>query len=64
MDIFRKHRQRRSVFHQAAFHGTVEAVKRVIAIVGRQELEIKNLDGRTPRHAAHRHGAHSVVEYL
>ena len=64
MDIFRKDRQRRSVLHQAAFHGNVEAVKRVIAIAGKRELEIKDIDGRTPLHVAHRYGAHSVVEYL
>ena len=64
MDIFRKDRQRRSVLHQAAFHGNAEAVKRVLAIAGEQELGVKDIDGRTPFQLAHRYGAHSVVEYL
>ena len=64
MDILSKDRQHRSVLHQAAFHGNVEAVKRVLAIAGKQELEAKDIDGRTPFHLAHRYGANSVVKYL
>lgn len=64
MDISRKDRQGRSVLHQAAFHDNVEAVKRVLAIAGKGQLEAKDIDGKTPFHLARQYGAHSVVEYL
>ena len=64
MDIFKKDRQGRSALHQAAFIGNVEAVKCVLAITGKQELESEDTDGRTPFHLAYRYSAHSVMEYL
>ena len=64
MNILRKDQQHRSVLHQAALHGNVEAVKRVLALAGERELEAKDVNGMTPFHLAHHHGAHPVVNYL
>ena len=64
INILRKDQQHRSVLHQAALHGNVEAVKRVVALAGERELEAKDVDGMTPFHLAYHHGAHAVVNYL
>ena len=64
MDIFKRDRQGRSVLHQAALIDNVEAVKCVLAITGKQELDSEDTDGRNPFQLACRYGALSVVEYL
>ena len=64
MDIYGRDREHRSVLHNAALINNVEAVKKIIAIAGEQELEARDMDGRTPLQLAKRYDAHNVVEYL
>ena len=64
IDIYRKDREHRSVLHNAALINNVEAVKKIIVIAGEQELEARDIDGRTPLQLAKRYDAHTVVEYL
>lgn len=64
MDIFKRDRQGRSVLHQAALIDNVEAVKCVLAITGKQELDSEDTDGGNPFHLACRYSALSVMEYL
>ena len=64
LDIFRRDGRGRSVLHQAARHDNVEAVKRVIALAGEQELRVRDNDGSTPLQLAHRKDARAVVDYV
>ena len=64
MDVHKKDDLHRTVLHHAALHDNIEAVNRTITICGKQELESKDIDGRTPIQLAHQHGAYAVVNYL
>ena len=64
MDIHSKDQQQRSLLHHAALCGNVDAIKKVIIIVGRQALDLRDIDGRTPFLLAERYGVRSTVEYL
>lgn len=64
MDVRGRDHRRRSLLHHAALHDNLDAVRKVVALAGRQELELRDLDGRTPFQLAERYGVRSVVEYL
>jgi hypothetical protein len=64
LSVYKKDSLHRSVLHQAARLNNVEAVKQVIATAGEQELQAKDINGRTPFGLAQDCGAHQVAEYL
>ncbi|KAF6230459.1 hypothetical protein HO133_004802 [Letharia lupina] len=56
LDVRGRDHRRRSPLHHAALHGNLDAVRKVVALAGRQELEQRDLDGRTPFQLAERYG--------
>lgn len=64
LSVHQKNSARRGVLHEAARCNNLDAVKRVIAMAGEQELEAEDINGRTPFRLAEDYDARHVMEYL
>lgn len=65
-DIYRRDQHRQTVLHYAAMRGNASAVEHLfdLGLVSENELEAKDINGRTPLRLAQLNGRTSVLELL